>query len=299
MTPMPPYPTLPDGLAKYVGPLHSVEYPPQGMAFRVYLLTSARGRFALKIADTPQMVEALANEAHILTALRDHIPFAAQPVGDAVENERHRTHAFSLRILRENHCMSPSIYVYGWTPSSHRAVCGALRRVHGWEPDLPRPTDWLTDTFNWISTKVLAVPTDTPVTGTNSRFDGTNARHLLADIQVWKTDISNDIVFGHYDYCLPNVLVRDYQVTGIIDWSGGGYIDRRFDLATALFTLRLADTLQDSSYFTTFLQAYGYTESIDTLYFFEALHALTCASGNSGTIPASLLSGMHSILILS
>lgn len=57
------------------------------MAFKVYILSSARGRFVLKVADTPPMAKALANEAHILTGLRDHVPFVAQPIGDAVESE--------------------------------------------------------------------------------------------------------------------------------------------------------------------------------------------------------------------
>ncbi|MHB8595309.1 MAG: aminoglycoside phosphotransferase family protein [Ktedonobacteraceae bacterium] len=278
MTTTPPYPTLPGRLAEYVGPLHSIEYPPQGMDFKVYILSSARGRFVLKIADTPPMVKALANEAHILTALRDHVPFVAQPIGDAVESESQQTHAFLFTYVDGEplHIVLKHTDMVG---RRHLIVqfAQALRRIHSWEPDVPRPTNWLMDTFSWISANMLALPANTLVTGTNSRFDGTNARHLLADIQSWRTGISSDIVFGHYDYCLPNVLVQDNKVSGIIDWSGGGYIDRRFDLATALFTIRLANTLQDTSYLTDFLQGYGYKESIDTLYFFEALHALTCA----------------------
>jgi aminoglycoside phosphotransferase len=278
MTTTLPYPTLPSRLAEYIGPLHSVEYPPQGMASQVYILSSARGRFVLKVADTPPMVKALADEASILTALRDHAPFVAQPIEDAAGSEKHQTHAFLFTYVEGE----PLHVVLKHTDANgcHHLIIQfalALRHVHSWEPDLPRSIDWLTDTLDWISTNVLVAPADTLVTGTNSRFDGTHARHLLADVQSWRSGISNDIVFSHYDYCLPNVLIRDNQVTGIIDWSGGGYIDRRFDLATALFSMRLTDTLQDSSYLTTFLQAYGYTESIDTLYFFEALHALTCA----------------------
>jgi aminoglycoside phosphotransferase len=121
----------------------------------------------------------------------------------------------------------------------------ALQRAHGWTPDLPYPADWLTETLTWLSVNILARSPETPVMNTNSRFDGTNARHLLAELQAQRSRIKNDIVFGHYDYCLPNVLVKGLQVAGIIDWSGGGYIDRRFDLATALFSMRLAETLRE------------------------------------------------------
>jgi hypothetical protein len=41
--------------------------------------------------------------------------------------------------------------------------------------------------------------------------------------------------------------------------------------------MRLTGVLQESSYQSTFLQAYGYQETPDSLYFFEALHALTYA----------------------
>src|SRR5580700_6333481 len=72
---MHPFPPLPDKLAHYVGPLHSVEYPPQGMAFQVSILSSARGRFVLKVARTPALVKELANEARVLTALQKYVPF--------------------------------------------------------------------------------------------------------------------------------------------------------------------------------------------------------------------------------
>lgn len=224
------------------------------------------------------MIKALTDEAHILTALREHVPFVAQPIDDAAGSESPQTHVFLFTCVEGEplHGVLKHTDVNG----RHHLIAQfaqALGHVHSWEPDLPRPTNWLTDTLNWVSAKVLALPAQTLVANTNSRFDGINARQLLTDIHAWRSSISSDIVFGHYDYCLPNVLVNNNQVTGIIDWSGGGYIDRRFDLATALFTIRLADTLQDSSYLNTFLQAYGYTEAINTLHFFEALHALTCA----------------------
>jgi hypothetical protein len=54
---------LPREIAQYVGSLDAIEYPPQGMAFQVAVLTSARGRFVLKVAHSPAMIKALINEA--------------------------------------------------------------------------------------------------------------------------------------------------------------------------------------------------------------------------------------------
>lgn len=266
---------LPREIAQCVGPLDAVEYPPQGTAFQVSILTSVHGWFVLKVAHTPAMIRALSREAHILTTLQQYAPFVAKPLADA---QMDGGHAFLFSYLE-----GESLHLILQQASVQERhlllaqYAQALRLVHSWTPDLPYPADWLTETLIWLSTNILARPSETLVANTNSRFDGRNARHLLEELQTQRARIKNDIVFGHYDYCLPNVLVQNRQVAGIIDWSGSGYIDRRFDLATALFSMRLFEALQDASYQSTFLEAYGYTEPPDTLYFFEALHALTCA----------------------
>jgi len=46
-----------------------------------------------------------------------------------------------------------------------------------------------------------------------------------------------DLVFSHGDYCLPNVLVKDNHLSGIIDWPYGGINDRYFDLAAVTWSI--------------------------------------------------------------
>ena len=267
--------TLPHEIAQYIGQLNVVEYPPQGAAFQVAILSSVRGRFVLKIAHTPVMIKALIREAHILTALREYVPFVAQPL---INSQMGDGHAFLFTYVEGEPL---HVVLQHANPEERHQLLAqyarALQTLHTWTPHLPYPVNWLTEKLDWLTINIVACPLDVCVTNTNSRFDGINARHLLADLQAQRPKIKNDIVFGHYDYCLPNVLVQDLQVKGIIDWSGGGYIDRRFDLATALFSMRLNKMLPDSSYQPTFLQAYGYQDAPDTLYFFEALHALISA----------------------
>lgn len=266
---------LPLELAEYLGPLLAVEVPPQGTAFQVFIVTAQRGRFVLKVARDPVLMRELLKEASILTVLQEYVPFVAQPFIDAEGDEGH---AFLFTCI-EGEPLHISLQHLEPQQRHHLIECyaQALRRVHSWTPELPHPTDWLTETLAWLNTNILTQPLGACITNTNSRFDGMDARHVLAELQARRGALQNDMVFGHYDYCLPNVLVQDQQIVGIIDWSGGGYIDRRFDLATALFSLRLAETVQDITYQSTFLRAYGYSESVDSLYFFEALHALTCA----------------------
>lgn len=267
---------LPPEIVRYVGSSYTLDSPPQGTAFRVFVLSSDRGRFVLKIAHDSAMIAALHRETAILSALQDHIPFVAQPLMDVPLATGE--HAFLFTYLEGE----PLYLVLQQVskPECERLLiqyAEVLRMIHSWEPDLPRPTDWLTETLSWLHAHIFACPPDAVVAHTNSRFDGMDARRLWSDLQDQRTSIANELVFGHYDYCLPNVLVHRQCVSGIIDWSGGGYIDRRFDLATALFSMQLMESLQESCYQSTFLLAYGYREPPETLTFFAALHALTCA----------------------
>ncbi len=272
-------PLLLNKLTAIVGPLLAVEQPRQGMAFQVYILSTASGRYILKIGNTPARIQELMEECRILTALKNEQPFVAQPLGNTkIESG----HAFLFTYLKGDTLYST--LERADAVGRHRLIAtfaNALRRVHSWTPDLPHPPDWLTDTLNRVGAYIMALAPNACVSHTNSRFDGLNARKLYHELLTLRANVSNEIAFGHGDYCLPNVLVHGEQLSGIIDWSRGGYADKRFDLATALFTIRIPDTLRNPAYLNTFLQTYGYTGPVESLYFFEALHALTCMRGSS------------------
>lgn len=65
-----------------------------------------------------------------------------------------------------------------------------------------------------------------------------------------------EITFCHGDYCLPNIMVTEGQVSGVIDWPHAGYLDRRIDLAAASRSIRY--NLKDELFVTAFLRAYGH-----------------------------------------
>ena len=67
--------------------------------------------------------------------------------------------------------------------------------------------------------------------------------------------------------------MRNGAATGVIDWSAGGYADRRYDLATARWTLRY-NRLEPRAYFPLFLSAYGGSASAEDLICGEALYGL-------------------------
>jgi len=263
---------LPAELAATLGSILAVDTPAQGSAFEVVIVTTRRGRFVIKRGTTPATRAELAEESRVLHALRRERPFVAAPVGFVPGAD---TDTFAFTYI-EGETMLAALQRAN-APEKHALVGrfgAALRRVHDWAPSLLRPGDWLRTTIAREQARMAARPAGAVIGGTHTRFDGRDARRIAHDLGVWGGRVTTDLAFGHGDYCLPNVLVRGGVVVGVIDWSRGGYADRRFDLATGLFNLRY--NLGDTAYLTTFLHAYGYEESVETLHMFEALHALTC-----------------------
>lgn len=71
-----------------------------------------------------------------------------------------------------------------------------------------------------------------------ARFDpsrrGRDAAELYAELLETRP-ASEDLVFVHGDYCLPNILIDPDRLTlnGFIDWGSAGVADRTLDLALA------------------------------------------------------------------
>lgn len=62
-------------------------------------------------------------------------------------------------------------------------------------------------------------------------------------------------VLIHGDYCLPNVILKDWQFSGLIDLGGGGLGSRYLDLFWTLWSL--CYNLKSDRYTDRFLDAYG------------------------------------------
>lgn len=66
--------------------------------------------------------------------------------------------------------------------------------------------------------------------------------------------IKNDALI-HGDYCLPNIMISNWSLSGFIDVADGGLGDSHYDLVWGLWTL--AYNLKTAGYGKIFLQAYG------------------------------------------
>lgn len=76
----------------------------------------------------------------------------------------------------------------------------------------------------------------------------------FAHLQANRHLLRNDTLL-HGDYCLPNVMLKDWRVSGIIDLGNGGVGDRHVDLYWGAWTLRF--NLNTDAYRQRFFHAYG------------------------------------------
>ena len=261
---------IPAEIAAWTGPIRSIERPFQGENYAVTLLDAAAGRFVLKRGDTPRAVAELERESRVLEALQDQAPLVARPAGHVIAGSRGH---FLFTCIEGENLLGPLLR--GDAGERHRwiAAFGAmLRRVHEWRPVLPRPEDWLSDAVAQTQARRAAAGDEVSGWLGLTAHAGRDPTTLAAMLPAWRARIDNAIVFGHGDWCLPNLIARDGRIAGIVDWSGGGYADRRFDLATGCLTIR--HNLTDERFVDTFLDAYGYTENREILGLFELLYVL-------------------------
>lgn len=260
---------LPDRILAHTGRVIAIERSAQSNAFQTCILTCVNGRFVLKIGDTALKISKLMDEFGVLEALKNYRPFVPQPILYSIEN--------GIGMFLFSYIEGEGILdalERADTTERHKLVAEfghMLRKIHTWTPYTPRPANWISDAVKRAAANVAVGRTDNPITH-GGRFRSKSPIEVLSDLYAWCTKVDNDIVFCHGNYCLPNILVLSNRIVGVVDWSAGGYADRRLDLAVGRWTIR--HNLGSDEYVDTFLRAYGYNVPAVTLDNFEALYAL-------------------------
>lgn len=91
-------------------------------------------------------------------------------------------------------------------------------------------------------------------------FGYRSPEEALAVLEAGKGELKNEVLI-HGDYCLPNVMLDDWLLSGFIDVGNAGIGDRHVDIFWATWTLWF--NLKTNDYRDRFLDAYG-RELIDT-----------------------------------
>lgn len=81
-----------------------------------------------------------------------------------------------------------------------------------------------------------------------------SAERAAAEVEAGRHLLQRDALL-HGDYCLPNVMLDDWQLSGFIDVAEGGVGDRHYDIAWGLWTIQY--NLKNPAYGELFLDAYG------------------------------------------
>lgn len=80
------------------------------------------------------------------------------------------------------------------------------------------------------------------------------AEEAWQEVQCNGAALASDVLL-HGDYCLPNIVLRDWQFSGFIDLDAGGIGDRHVDLFWGIWSLQF--NLKTDAYRERFLDAYG------------------------------------------
>lgn len=87
-----------------------------------------------------------------------------------------------------------------------------------------------------------------------SFFSFSSAEEAFKVLQEGKGMLQSRVLL-HGDYCLPNVMLQDWRLTGFIDVGTGGFGDRHIDLFWGIWSLNF--NLQTNEFADRFLDAYG------------------------------------------
>lgn len=84
-------------------------------------------------------------------------------------------------------------------------------------------------------------------------YHGQTAEQLFSLLEMNQPQEEN-IVFTHGDYSLANILTKNFQITGFVDWGRAGLSDRHQDIAIAIRSLQHNFTDEASQMF---INTYG------------------------------------------
>lgn len=261
---------LPAALLERTGRVLAVRRPVQGDQSDLLILTAEQGRFVLKRGSTPHLAAEIAREAGVLEALRRYRPLVPEVLWKAEGSEQP---LWLLTLVPGEDLVDLAAGADAAGRARLAVAFGeALRLLHGWRPALPVQERWLQEALARAEANVAAGRAECPL-GRSRRFAGAEPHQVLERLRRWAPGVKLTPAFTHGDYCMPNVLMEGDQISGIIDWSLGGWRDRRLDLAAGAWSVRY--NLKDERYVEAFLRAYGYEGEISDLDCFEALWTLS------------------------
>lgn len=214
---------IPNEITNFMGQIRQIRFPQQGDTSDVGIIASEQGLFVLKRTRGRQFRSWLHHEVLVLDALAN----TDLPVP--------RGHLYVEHDL-QNQSWAVFYYLEGDT----------LRQVLSQERDCERRQETIMN-FGGILAKIHATPCPNVLRSETEWLDRTllqakfNLEHYLVDgdnelLCRLMTNKPNPIAetLIHGDFTIDNVLVKDGEIVGVIDWGGGAFGDPRYDVSLAI-----------------------------------------------------------------
>ena len=224
MQPRKVLPELPTGLKHIIGAADMVPDTIGWSQALVFYLPQLKSY--LKIASSHNIPEPLAYEAEVLRWLRGRLP-----VPEVHYYECHL--CFEYLLMSEIEGLDCSQEAYRQDPEELvRLLAAGLKEMHSLEiSDCPFDQT-LEAKLNKVRAKLERGLVD------EDDLERRQQVQDLYDVLLAAKPASEDLVFTHGDYCLPNIILKDGRLSGFIDLGRAGVADRYVDLALAVRSLQ-------------------------------------------------------------
>ncbi|PEL14465.1 aminoglycoside phosphotransferase family protein [Bacillus sp. AFS017336] len=235
---------IPNGIRSIVGDIIEIAFPRQGHTSNVGILKTTNGYYVLKRTKGEQYSSLLTKEVHVLNELSQtelSIPKVYNYIEDKnedsfwslMENIEGETLRSYLSIENTKEKKYEAIYNFGKTLSKlHSTIC----------------PDSLINNKLWLDDQLIQADYNIK----NFKVDGT--LKVLNRLKENKPRTVNQTLI-HGDFTIDNVLVKNGEITGIIDWSGGAYGDPRYDVSLAIRPK--PNIFENKAEVTIFFEGYG------------------------------------------
>ena len=142
-------------------------------------------------------------------------------------------------------------------------IAAGLRNLHETDFDACPVPDRMAEYFAAAGENYRAGKFDPSLfSGFSGDFCFRSAREAYEGFTVGKAALQSRVLL-HGDYCLPNIILNDWKLSGFVDVGFGGVGDRHIDLFWGVWTLCF--NLKTDRYCGRFLDAYGRDRADESL----------------------------------
>ena len=218
---------LPDEIKSFLGSVYELTYPRQGDTSDVAIVVCERGKYVVKRSRGEQFRDWLAQEYHVLQALIEVSLPLPRPYlyVECCTSETPESWLVmsclsgdSLRIVARNETDQAA------KRQMLFAVGQVLARLHRF----PVPTALCVERKEaWLDSMLKQARYNL------EHYEVEGSAELLERLARQRPRMVQPTLI-HGDFTVDNVLIVDREVSGIVDWTLGGWGDPRYDLALAI-----------------------------------------------------------------